>query len=246
MNIKNIFRALRARPWIILTISLLLIGITLALAGLSFQATKNAALHGFNQKQLIKVNEAIFKIESYFESISWALKSLGDLNGLNNFDERSTRQVLELEIQELEPLGIKEIGVLDSKGVLRYNAVDRQKEGVDYSEMKYFRQTKEMTPADTYTIALVDPIAIKTDKKAILIAVPMFAHPDELNDINFSGTLSGVVFCTLGLDPFIQNLIAPLKFSKRGNAFLIDDQYDVLWMPDKSFLGKSLYEGRGR
>jgi hypothetical protein len=160
MNLQNIFRALIVRPWIILTISLLLIGIILALASLSFQATKNAEFHEFNQKQLVKVNEAVFKIESYFESISWALKSLGGLNGVHYFDERSTRQVLALEIQELKLSGVNEIGVLDSKGVLRYNAVAHQMEGADYSEMKYFRQTKEITPADTYTIALVDPIGI--------------------------------------------------------------------------------------
>jgi two-component system response regulator HydG len=51
-----------------------------------------------------------------------------------------------------------------------------------------------------------------------------------------------MVFCTLGLDHFIQNFIAPLKFSKRGHALLIDDQYEVQWMPDKTFFGKSLYE----
>ncbi len=230
------------RPWIILTISLLLLGIILAFGTLSFQATKNAAFHEFNQMQLVKVNEAVFKIENYFESISWALKSLGNLNGVHNFDERSTRQVLAHEIQELKLLGINEIGVLDSNGVLRYNAVVHQMEGADYSEMKYFRQTKEMTSAGTFTIALVDPIGIETDKKAILIAVPMFAHPAEVNDISFSGTFSGIVFCTLGLDHFIQNLIAPIKFSKRGHALLIDHQYEVLWMPDKSFFGKSLYE----
>ncbi len=100
MNLQNIFRALVARPWIILTISLLLTGIILALGSLSFQATKKAAFHDFNQKQLEKVNEAVFKIESYFESISWALKSMGELNGVHNFDERSTRQVLALEIQD--------------------------------------------------------------------------------------------------------------------------------------------------
>jgi two-component system response regulator HydG len=242
MNLQNIFRVLIVRPWIISTISLLLIGIILALASLSFQATKNAAFHEFNQKQLVKVNEAVFKIESYFESISWALRSLGNLSGVHNFDERSTRQVLALEIQELKPLGINEIGVLDSNGVLRYNAVVHQKEGADYSEMKYFRQTKEMATADTYTIALVDPIGIETDKKEILIAVPMFAYPPEIKDISFSGAFSGIVFCTLGLDHFIQTIIAPLKFSKRGHAFLIDNQYEVLWMPDKSFVGKSLYE----
>ncbi len=242
MNLQKIFRALIVRPWIILTISLVLIGIILLLGSLSFQATKNAAFHEFNQKQLVKVNEAIFNIESYFESISWALKSLGNLNGVHNFDEDSTRQVLALEIQELKNLGISEIGVLDSNGVLRYNAVVHQMEGADYSEMKYFRQTKEMVQAHTYTIAVVDPIGTKTDEKAILIAVPMFVNPAEANEISFSGTFSGIVFCTLGLDHFIQTLIAPLKFSKGGHAFLIDDRYEVLWMPDKSFFGKNLYE----
>ena len=242
MSLKNIFRALKVRPWIVLTISLLLIGIISALGSLSFRATKNAALHEFNQKQLAKVSEAIRKIDSYFESVSRALKALGNLNGVHHFDERTTRQVLALEIQELKPLGINEIGVLDSNGVLRYTAVVNQMEGANFSEAKYFLKTKEMAPADTFTISLVEPIGIETDKKAILIAVPMFDHPAEANDISFEGTFSGIVFCTLDLDPFIQSHIAPLKFSKRGHSLLIDDQYEVLWMPDKSFVGKSLYE----
>ena len=242
MSLKKIFKALKVRPWIILTISLLLIGIISALGSLSFRATKKAALHEYNQKQLGKVNEAIRKIDGYFESISRALKSLGSLNGVHHFDENPTRQLLALEIQELKPLGVNEIGVLDSNGVLRYAAVGQKMEGADYSEMKFFRQTKEMTQADTFSISLVDQREVETNKKEILIAVPMFAHPAETNEISFSGTFSGMVYCKLGLDHFIQNLIAPLKFSKKGHALLIDDQYEVLWMPDKSYFGKSIYE----
>ena len=242
MKIKKTFRALIARHWIIFTISLLLTGMILVLAGFSFQATKNTAFHEFNQKQLVKVNEAIYKIESYFKTISWALKSLGDLTGVHNFDERSTRQLLALEIQELERLGINEIGVLDARGVLQYSAVAVQMEGADYSGLEYFEQTKKMTSDDTYTIALVDPIGIKTNKKTILIAVPMFAFPAEINDISISGTFAGIVFCTLELDHFIQNLVAPIESSEIGHALLIDHQYEVLWIDDESLLGKSLYE----
>ena len=98
-----------------------------------------------------------------------------------------------------------------------------------------------MTSAGIYTIALINSNDIEDESKEILIAVPLFKYPAEVNDFSFSGKFAGVVFCTFGFDHFIQAQIAPLNFSKAGHALLTDDQFRVLWTPDKSFIGKNLY-----
>lgn len=241
MNLKNVDRALVLRPRLILIISLLLVGTILILSSLSFKATRNAAFHEFNQQQLLKATEGIIKIENYFETLSWALNSIGNINGVHHFEERATRQVLALEIQELNRMGVKEIGVIDSHGTLRYIAKKHHLEGTDFSEKEYFQRFKELTPADTYTIALIGSNDIEEDSKEIFIAVPLFKYPADADDFTFSGRFAGLVFCTVGFDRFIQELIAPLNSSKGGHALLTDDQFQVLWAPDSSFIGKNLY-----
>ena len=241
MNLKNVDRALVLRPRVILFISLLLVGTILILSSLSFKDTKDAAFHEFNQQQLVKASEAIIKIENYFETLSWALNAIGNIYGVHHFDERTTRQVLAHEIQELNRMGVKEIGVIDSHGTLRYIAEKHYREGVDFSEKEYFQQSKKMTSAGIYTIALIDSNDIEDQSKEILIAVPLFKYPEEVDEFSFSGRFAGVVFCTFGFDYFIQELVAPLNSSKGGHALLTDDQFRVLWMPDISFIGKNLY-----
>ena len=241
MSLKNVDRAVVVRPRVILFISLLIVGTILILGSLSFKATRNAAFHEFNQQQLLKTREAVIKVEKYIETLSWALNAIGDIYGVQHFDERATRQVLALEIQGLNRMGIKEIGIIDAHGTIRYIAERHYLEGVDLSEKEYFQQTKEMTPADLYTIAMIDSNDIEDESKEILIAVPLFKYPAEVNDFSFSGKFAGVVFCTFGFDHFIQAQIAPLNLSKGGHALLTDDQFRVLWTPDISFIGKDLY-----
>ncbi len=241
MNLKNVDRALVLRPRVILLISLLLVGTVLILGSLSFKATRDAAFHEFNQQQLVKAGEAVIKIENYFATLSWALNAIGEIYGVHHFDERATRQVLALEIQELNRMGVKEIGVIDSQGTLRFIAQKRYLEGADFSEKKYFQRVKEMSPADAYTIALIDSNDIEDGSKEILIAVPLFKNPVDVDDLTVPGRSGGVVFCTFGFDHFVQDLIAPLNSSKGGHALLTDDQFRVLWMPDTTFIGKNLY-----
>ncbi|MFQ5816201.1 MAG: PAS domain S-box protein, partial [Candidatus Hydrothermarchaeaceae archaeon] len=51
-----------------------------------------------------------------------------------------------------------------------------------------------------------------------------------------------MIVYTLKLDDLAQRFVAPAKSLERGHAFLIDDEYDVLWSPDRSLYGKNILE----
>jgi len=44
------------------------------------------------------------------------------------------------------------------------------------------------------------------------------------------------------LDVITQRFVAPIESLGGGHAFLIDDEYNVLWAPDQALFGKNLME----
>ncbi|MEW5958309.1 MAG: PAS domain S-box protein, partial [Chloroflexota bacterium] len=137
---------------------------------------------------------------------------------------------------------VNDIGVLDATGVLRYNAVAHQIEGVDFSWREYYQKARELTSGDTYLIEFIEFKGAEVGKKGILVAAPMFESATGAGQSAPAGKFAGVVVCTLKLDTITQKFVASVKSSDRGHTFLIDDEYTILWPPDESLFGKNLLE----
>jgi DNA-binding NtrC family response regulator len=240
MNANLRFLASRMHPRIIAVVALSLVVVILIVGRQSFEATEEVAIKEFNQKQLSIAREISKEIEQYFQSMVWALKAIAHIPGVHRYDENSTRQVLSLEIKELQRFGVSDIGVMDANGILRYNAVDRQLEGTDFSRHKYFTEARRLTSAEFYAIELIEFKGAEAGQIGVSIAVPMFGpvpengHPDD--------KFEGVIFCSFNLDNLIQKIISPVSSSTRGHSVLLDGEYNVLWMPDRSFLGKYILD----
>ncbi len=213
------------RLWAIISIALLLVAGILLLGNQSFKAIERAAFDEFNQRQLILASGVTNGVELYFETLAGSMKALGTIPEVQRLDEPSTRRELQHKFDELEPLGVNDIAVLGADGVLQYNVMAHEIEGVDFSWRQYFQEAKKMTSSDTYIIEFIEFKGVEAGQKGVLVAVPMFT---SISNKNPAPQFAGVVLCTLKLDTITQKFIAPVQASERGHAFLIDDEYNAL------------------
>ncbi|MDH3803303.1 MAG: hypothetical protein OEU80_14630, partial [Deltaproteobacteria bacterium] len=143
MNINKVITVLNERPWLIAISGVLLVAVILLLGHQSFKATEQATFNEFNRRQLVMARGAVGGIELYFRTLSEAMHAMARMDGVVRFDEITTRHVLALEIHELERLGVKDIGLLDAHGVLRFSARAPHLEGGDLSQRSYYLEAKE-------------------------------------------------------------------------------------------------------
>jgi len=229
------------RPWVITIATLLLVAAILVVGNQSFKATEKATFNEFNQRQLVLAKGATVGIEFYFDALAADMKALAGLPAVQHLDEASTRRELEHEFAELELLGVNDIAVLDANGTLKYNIAAHQLEGTDFSWRRYYQEAKKMSAGDAYYIVeFIEFKGVEAGQKGVLVAVPIFATTSDENSPTPSGQFIGVILCTLKLDTITQKFVAPVTPSERGHAFLLDNEYNVLWSPDRSLFGKNL------
>jgi len=242
MSVNKAITALNERPWLIAIINLLLVAVILVAGYQSLKATEQATFNEFNQRQLVMARGAVGGIELYFRNLSEAMHAMARMEGVLGFDEITTRHVLALEIHELERLGVKDIGVLDANGVLRFSARAPHLEGGDFSQRSYYLEAKEINSAENYVIQFIDSKPVEAGQAGMVVAVPMFAARADKSQPSAFGRFSGITFCSLDLDYLIDKLVAPVKPTGGGHAFLIDDESKVLWEPDSSLFRKNLLQ----
>ncbi|MBA4366936.1 MAG: hypothetical protein C0403_04780 [Desulfobacterium sp.] len=217
----------------------ILIAVVLFVGHRSFELMEQATFKDFNQHQLILAKEAASGIEMFFENLSGALKILGNIPEINHFDEKITRQLLKHEIHELKRFCVNDIGILDTKGILRFSAEARELEGKEFSWRNYYQKAKQMLPgSSSYIIEFIEFKGVDVGQKGIVVAVPMFKNEPHSETSNFVG----IILCTLKLDSMNEKLIAQLKPSANGHAFLIDHESNILWMPDRKQFGGNLLQ----
>jgi PAS domain S-box-containing protein len=240
MSVNKVITILNERPRLIVIINLLLVAVILVAGYQSLKATEEATFNEFNQRQLVMARGAVGGIELYFRTLSEAMHAMARMDGVVGFDEITTRHVLALEIHELERLGVKDIGVLDADGVLRFSARAPHLEGGDFSQQSYYLRAKEMNSVENYMIQLIDSKPFETAQAGMVVAVPMFTARGNKSQPSSLVRFAGVTFCSLDLDYLIDKLVAPVKPTGGGHAFLIDDESKVLWEPDSSLFRKNL------
>ncbi len=229
-------------PLAIIIIALLLVVVILVLGNQSFRATEEATFDEFNQRQLVLAREATGGIELYFEHLAGDMRALARMPEIQHLDEAPTRREIQYTFYELEQWDVNDVAVLDADGIVKYNVTANQIEGIDFSWRAYYQQAKEMISSDSYIIEFIEFKGVEVGQKGVLVAVPMFETSADENYPSPSGQFAGVVLCTLRLDTITQRFVAPVQSSERGHALLIDDEYNVLWMADRSLFGKNLLE----
>ena len=244
MNLQEIENQSRGlirsrKPWAIIVGALFLSTLVLVLGYRTHLATEQAAMDEFNHRQLALAQGAANAIELYFEVLSGDLKALRIIPEVVRLDETVSRQALRYRYEEMQSLGVNDLALLDSDGVVRYNLFAQQIEGLDFSWRDYFKKLQSVSSDEDYIVEFIQFKGVETGRRGVLIAVPLFA---SAGDGSGDRKLVAIAVATLKLDTIAQRFVVPLKSSERGHAFLVDVKSNLLWSPDISRFGKNMLE----
>ncbi len=231
-----------SHPWVIIIAVVILMAIIVILGNQSFRATEKATMDEFNHRQLVMAREAANGIEMYFNFIGGVSKSLAKEVGEVHLDEMATRKIIGYEMIEMESLGVDDIAILDADGVVRYNVNAPQIEGKNFSWRKYFQKAKDLNPAfNGFLTEFIEFKGVEAGKQGMLIAAPIFVNAGKNDGISLK-KFGGVAVSTIKLNNLTEKFIANIKSSARGHAFLMDNDYNILWSPDETLFGKNILE----
>ncbi|NIA12670.1 MAG: PAS domain-containing protein [Nitrospiraceae bacterium] len=229
------------RPWFIAVAALAFVLTIFGLGQSIYQDTEAATFREFNLRQQILAKEVRRGIELYFATLARGLRALAKMPPVQQLVERHCRAAMGIMFEELKEMGVNDLALIDSQGILRYSVTAPQIEGMDFSWRSYFQAAREMRPGARYAVELIQFKGAEVGQKGILIAVPMFGNDGE-KDAPFLG----VVVCTLKLDTLTQRFTEPVKPSPHGATLLIDANGTVLWPADADLFGQPLLTATGR
>jgi len=232
--------------WIIITVAFLLVGIISLAWYLTFQTTKKDILESYNQQQLLLVEGAAVGIKGLFDDLSASLSSLGELSEIQYFDEDIIRQELARKLEELSPLGITDIGLLDDQGIAQIFVVDTAAEGIDYSWRSYFKEAIESQRNQISDLIIVELQTIRAGRLGFKIAIPVFETTVDQEHPSASGNFAGVIVGSLTFDTLIERHIAPFKPPGNGHIFLVNEEFDIIWSSNEEMDRTNLLARKNR
>ena len=121
----------RNRALTILGVALALVVTVVVMGHLGFRSMERTVLNDFAQRELVMAREASHGIEFYFRMIAMALRPMASDADIVALKEDAVRHDLGLKAQELKAFGVRDVGIIDAQGLLRYSAFDPQAEGSD-------------------------------------------------------------------------------------------------------------------
>jgi signal transduction histidine kinase len=219
--------------WIIIATAFVFVGMILVAWFLTFAATKEDILEKYNQQQLLLVEGTAVGIEGLFNDLAVSLGSLGNLPHIQYFDEPVVRGELNRKLEEISPLGITDIMILDADGTARFNAIDIETEGIDFSWRSYFREALQRNFDDSSDQLIIELQSTHQGKLGFKIAVPFFETTIYSDRPSPSGDFAGVIVGNLTLDTLVQRHIEPFKPAGDGHIFLVNEEYDIVWSSDE-------------
>jgi len=230
------------RFWLIIAGAFLLVVVIFITWFVSLQITRNEVLEKYNQQQLFLAEGTANGIEGLFDDLAASLRSLGTLPEIQSFDEQPTRSQLARKLDELAPLGITDIGILDAAGTARFFATERDLEGIDYSWRTYFKEAQAVSSEAREPSLIVERLAFGPGETGFMIAIPFFANARDISQGPSEGDFSGVITGKLTLDALVQRYLVPFKPPGNGHIFLVTPAYDVVWSSDENMLQANLLE----
>jgi C4-dicarboxylate-specific signal transduction histidine kinase len=201
-----------------------------------FKNTERTTFLEFNRRQSMMARSVSAGIRICYDHLSDELRTLRSMLKMQELQDPVFREIIGHTFKELQPWGVNDIALIDRDGILTFNVAAPQLVGRDFSWRKYFGRAKKMTKEgkseDRFITQFIQFKGGEAGKKGLLVAVPLVEK----------GKFDGVLVITLRLSFITDRFVKDVKSSQQGHAFLVDDQYHVLWSPDPSFIGKNLLE----
>ena len=218
--------------WIVITAAVFLVVLFLAIWLISLEASAQDLYDTYNQQQLLLVNGATSGIEGLFDDLVTSLNTLAKRPEIQYFDEVATRRELSQKLEEMNSLGIGDIGILDSSGTARFFAVKKELEGINLAWRSYYKTVYESSASGEQGSVDIALTPIEQGESGFTIAIPFFETAATTDIPGPSGDFAGVILGSLTLDTLISRHITPFKPPGDGHIYLMNQESDLIWSSD--------------
>ncbi|MBZ2175901.1 methyl-accepting chemotaxis protein [Schnuerera sp. xch1] len=209
-TIKNAKKEKSIRRKLILSITIILIGIT-ALVGLtSYHIIKDELIHSYNELLYNKAIDSAQLVNEQIKSYTLSIETLGNLDTIAN-PEIPAEEKYESLIMEKDRLKFSQIGLADTQGNLLLD--DGTK--IDVYEKEFFKRANF---GETYFSQ--PQINTLTGKSEVIISAPL----------KFEGINIGAIIAFKPASDFYQ-IADNIKFGENGYAYILNETVDIISHP---------------
>jgi PAS domain S-box-containing protein len=222
---------------IIISVTLIAIGITAFLGIQTFRATRQTALNQFNEHQLILARSAAAGIETYFSEVKASLVSATKVSAIRDMTPGCFEYMQNMYLGFIPRTSIRRI---DERGVLRfiYPIDDWRGEiiGRNYGEEPYFKKAREKEG-----VTLSGIITNENGEKRIRMSAPVYVTNER---DRAKRTFKGALVISFDLRSVGDIFITPIVSGETGYAWLMDQNGYFLAHNVHAFVGQDAFKVR--
>jgi PAS domain S-box-containing protein len=216
--------------------TIIVLGFVIMFAMYSYHGVEREMAAQFNREQVLLAQQTAMGIEQYMHDITNSLSLTAHIKGVSNGDPEAIR----ISVQNVfNSLKSKVVFVFweDKSGLMRYH-YPRQLlpglDGKDFSFRTYFRVAKELNVPYVSDIIMVGGeqyYDIPGRFETFIISFPLKGD---------DGKFHGVIGCAIDLSNITVHYVAPIRPSKSGYVWMLDETGMILYHPNPKWIGLNL------
>ena len=214
----------------------IVLGFVIMFAMYSYHGVEREMAAQFNREQGLLAQQTAMGIEQYMHDITNSLSLTAHIKGVSNGDPEAIRVSVQNVFNSLKS---KVVFVFweDKSGIMRYH-YPRQLlpglDGKDFSFRTYFRVAKELNVPYVSDIIMVGGeqyYDIPGRFETFIISFPLKGD---------DGKFHGVIGCAIDLSNITAHYVAPIRPSKSGYVWMLDETGMILYHPNPKWIGLNL------
>jgi PAS domain S-box-containing protein len=214
----------------------IVLGFVIMFAMYSYHGVEREMAAQFNREQGLLAQQTAMGIEQYMHDITNSLSLTAHIKGVSNGDPEAIRVSVQNVFNSLKS---KVVFVFweDKSGIMRYH-YPRQLlpglDGKDFSFRTYFRVAKELNVPYVSDIIMVGGeqyYDIPGRFETFIISFPLKGD---------DGKFHGVIGCAIDMTNITAHYVAPIRPSKSGYVWMLDETGMILYHPNPKWIGLNL------
>jgi len=174
----------------------------------------------FSEQQRLLAKQTAVGIEESIALLEREIEHLAKVNAIKKFNIDDARIVMTETFKYVKDIYVNDIGLIDSKGIVRIPLLAPHLTGQDFSFREYFiKASKLKTGAPVYEFITFKGVDV--GEPGIIIAMPIF-HPNEI--------FNGVLVFTIKFNDLIQGHLP--SQSNSFKTWVMDSENRILFHPE--------------
>ncbi len=216
--------------------TIVVLGFVIMFALYSYHGVEREMAAQFNREQGLLAQQTAMGIEQYMHDITNSLSLTTRIKGVSNGETEAIRVSVQNVFNSLKN---KVVFIFweDANGIMRYHYPKQLLpglEGKDFSFRTYFRVAKELNVPYVSDILMVGGEQyhdILGRFETFVISFPLKGD---------DGTFHGVIGCAIDLSNITAHYVAPIRPSKSGYVWMLDETGMILYHPNPKWIGLNL------